>query len=173
MHKEIKTDRLLISLITKDDVQAVFHTLNHEKTANAISFLSWPMTIDQAETWCETSINGYKQKTDYMYLARKGGQPIGGIGLHPSQDTPHWAETGYWVDEKHQGKGYASEMLRGIIRLAFEDMDITQIYATTAIDNDPSANLLKKAGFIADGKKDVKLPDGSIRPSNKYTLTKR
>lgn len=168
----ITSSRLRFSIINMDDAQAVFETLNYENTALSISFLSWPMTIKQAQDWCLKAESGYKNKSEYIFIACLNSVPVGCIGIHLNTKEPDSAEIGYWVDKNHQGKGIASEMLASIINFAKKNLQLKALFATTNLHNDGSARVLEKVGFKFNEQVDVKTPNG-MRVSNKYSLRLR
>ncbi len=166
------TALLTYSIITANDVDDVFITMNNQQTAEAVSFLHWPMTRKQAENWCQKSAQGFQNKSDYMFLAHDNDTPAGYIGLHSQNDKPECAEIGYWVSETYKGQGLATEMAQGIVDFAFNDLGFEELFSTTAQDNPASEKVLTKAGFVESGTKDVPLPDGSMRSSRLFKLQK-
>lgn len=150
-------------------MKAVLSTLGYESTVGAISLFTWPLDEAQAMEWCKRAEKGLANGTEYIFLARKqsSGHPVGCIGLHINAKDKS-AEAGYWVDEAFQGRGYASEMLGAVLDYAFNRLDIKQITATTALDNEASAGLLQKHGFRFARYLDVECADGSQRPSRQY-----
>jgi len=161
----ITTPRLHLSIITMQDESAVFNTLNYQNTAEIVSMFTWPMTRAQSTWWRETAEAGQKSKNEYLFIARKNTVAAGCIGIHVDDDNLTRAEVGYWVDEKFQGQGIASEMLSGVLEFGFETLKLKEVYATTAKDNSASSHLLTKVGFKEDGTINVSLPDGATRPS--------
>ena len=164
----LETPRLHLSIITADDFDAVFHTLNDEHTCEIISFLQWPLTRDQVERWVAKAVTGGITGSEYLFIARHEDTPAGCVGLHLEGDNR--AEVGYWVSKDFQGQGIASEMLIAVASYGFEELQLDEIYATTAKDNPASDAVLMKNGFIPSGNIDVPLMDGSIRPSNLFVL---
>lgn len=163
----IQTHRLTLSFIQQDDLQDVFDTMNFKHTAQTISFMAWPMTMEQAQAWCDKSVLGAEKKTDYLYIARDNEQrPVGCIGLHSFKTDV--LEIGYWVSELHQGKGYASEMLTGVIDYAFRILNLQALYATVIPDNLKSLKLLQKNGFEITGKVDKPVAAAG-KVSERYT----
>ena len=45
------------------------------------------------------------------------------------------------------------EALQGLIKFTFNKLKMNRLEAGVAVENKPSANLLKKVGFIKEGKK--------------------
>lgn len=159
----IETERLKLSLIQQNDLDAVFETMNSKKTADIISFLNWPMTKQQAALWCDRSVKGFEKQTDFLFLARDKNNisPIGCICLLLSEDK-HEGEIGYWVTEKSQGLGFATEMLKAIVDLAFNTLCLKTVLATAAIENPESLRVLEKQGFRIIGFKDLPTAKGTI-----------
>lgn len=166
----IKTDRLKLSIITMDNLDAVYKTMNYKKTADMIHFFQWPMTHEQARKWCERSVAGYKNKTEYHFIASLKNQPVGCMGLLLDGDNPGSAEIGCWIDEELQKQGFASELLQAGIRYGSQELGIQNIHATAAVDNEASQNMLRKNGFQEQSEIDIPLADGSCRPSIKFML---
>ena len=71
---------------------------------------------------------------------------IGDIGVYvsPDQDT---AEFGITVTPSAQGKGYATEAIRGLIRLLFSTTPVVQVVACTDVRNAPCNSALRRAGM--------------------------
>lgn len=167
----LDTRRLHLSIITTDDFDDVYRTLNDQQTCEIISFLSWPLAKEQVESWCEKAIRGFERETEFLFIARQNGKAAGCIGLHLENDKQ--AEIGYWVSPDMRRQGIASEMLQAVTAYGFDTLDLKQIYATTALDNPPSSAVLIKGGFTRTGQKNVELPDGTFRPSNLFMLKNR
>lgn len=157
-----ETKRFIISLIQSEDLPFVFETMNSQKTAEIISFLQWPMTLSQAEKWCQKAISGHKAQTDFLFLVRdrKIASPVGCICLLKAIESDAM-EVGYWVTETWQGKGCATEMLKAMIEVAFEEFCVTKLIATAATGNPASLRVLEKQGFQIIGIKELPTAKGT------------
>lgn len=60
-------------------------------------------------------------------------------------------EIGYGVEAEYEGRGYATEALRGMCAWAFEQSGVTLVEAETAPDNAASQRVLEKCGFVPNG----------------------
>lgn len=70
--------------------------------------------------------------------------------MHPNCN--HWwgegaAELGYWIGEAYQGRGYATQACRALIKRAFAQLNINEIYASYKMENLASKRVLEKLGF--------------------------
>ena len=67
----------------------------------------------------------------------------------PPQDGT--AEIGYSVLPQFQGRGYATELVGGLVRWALQQPGVTRVVAETEWANPASVRVLTKAGFAASG----------------------
>jgi RimJ/RimL family protein N-acetyltransferase len=68
-------------------------------------------------------------------------------GYMPDNDI----EVGYFLKESAWGKGYATEVCSRLLKLAFEEMPLSEVVASYDIGNDASRNVLLKCGFVERG----------------------
>jgi RimJ/RimL family protein N-acetyltransferase len=61
------------------------------------------------------------------------------------------AELGYFIGGAWQRKGYASESIAGILRLAFEKLGFQRIFVRILPSNRESFSLARKLGFQEEG----------------------
>ena len=82
-------------------------------------------------------------------------QPLGLIDLYDFDALHHRAGVGLVIDESHRGKGLGKKALTLIEAMAFQRLQLHQLYAGVAEDNMASLSLFKAAGYIECGiKKD-------------------
>jgi len=58
---------------------------------------------------------------------------------------------GYWMGERFARQGYMSDAIRALIPFIFKTLGLHRIEAACLPSNDPSRNLLAKAGFRQEG----------------------
>jgi len=107
----------------------------------------------------------------------KTGEPIGQITVQPNgeyPDSPEMRDVGWFIAPKHQGKGYATEAAREVMRFMFEEVEIDQIITSAAIINTGSWKLMEKLGFKRIGEKQSTYLDdeGNILQSYCYACNK-
>lgn len=78
-------------------------------------------------------------------------QEIIGLGLLMRDGMD--IHVGYLLAEAHWGKGYATEMLVGLVE-ALRQMAPLNLHAGVSRDNPSSARVLEKAGFARDAEND-------------------
>ncbi len=58
---------------------------------------------------------------------------------------------GYWMGERHAGKGHMTEAVRGALRFAFSELALHRVEAACLPNNEPSRRLLERVGFQREG----------------------
>src|SRR3990167_3876743 len=89
------------------------------------------------------------QKSENLYMniiRNESNEMVGRINLFPIQMEPYNRafELGYRIGEAHQGKGYGSEAVKQLVKLAFDTYGIDYIQALTSPDNIASQIILIK-----------------------------
>ena len=91
----------------------------------------------------------------WYVLVRRGSHEAGpliaaGGFLGPPHETGE-VEIGYSVHQAWQGKGYATELVGGLVKYAFEDTRVQRIVAHTTRQNLASCRVLERLGFCDSG----------------------
>lgn len=73
------------------------------------------------------------------------GTVIGACELSLSSSSV--AEIGYVLARRYWGQGFATELARALLRLAFEELGVGRVDSTVAVGNTRSMQVLEKAGL--------------------------
>ncbi|SIS58584.1 GNAT family N-acetyltransferase [Chryseobacterium gambrini] len=150
MHLE--TERLLIRDLTLDDKQAVF---NYRSDAEANKFQSWiPKTLEDVEQFIQKNNKEFNQPESWyqVLITEKDTKAvIGDIGIHFFGSENLQAELGITLNKDFQGRGYASEALKGVINFLFSDLKKHRIMASIDPENIDSLKLMERIGFRKEG----------------------
>lgn len=58
---------------------------------------------------------------------------------------------GYWMGQRHAGKGHMTEAVRGALGFAFSELALHRVEAACLPHNEPSRRLLERVGFKREG----------------------
>lgn len=58
---------------------------------------------------------------------------------------------GYWMGQRHAGKGHMTEAVQGALHFAFTDLALHRVEAACVPNNEPSRRLLERVGFRREG----------------------
>jgi ribosomal-protein-alanine N-acetyltransferase len=84
----------------------------------------------------------------HIFAIEVDGEAVGGIGIHPQGDIQcKNAELGYWLAEPFWGQGIVTRAVRQMVDFAFENYDISRVFARPFETNIASQRVLEKAGF--------------------------
>jgi [ribosomal protein S5]-alanine N-acetyltransferase len=61
------------------------------------------------------------------------------------------ASIGYFVEQRHWNKGYATEMLRALVQFGFEELQLHRIYGNCDAENPATRRVLEKVGMRQEG----------------------
>jgi RimJ/RimL family protein N-acetyltransferase len=61
------------------------------------------------------------------------------------------AELSFWLAVDAWGRGYMSEAIGAVLRLAFRDLGLNRVYAYRMVRNPASGRVLARHGFRAEG----------------------
>lgn len=91
----------------------------------------------------------FDRDEDYVYgiFERGSGQVIGGTGLH-LRGGPRGREIGYWLRADRQGRGLMTEAVAALTKVAFEVDDVRWVEIRCQPDNDRSAAIPRRLGFM-------------------------
>ena len=142
----IRTTNLTLRHWKQSDAECLY---NLAKSPNIGPIAGWP-----PHESVEDSLNIIKTvfTRDECYAVIKGDTLIGCVELLIHPNGNHWwgegsAELGYWIGEDYQNQGYATEAAEALIKRAFDELDIKQIYASFKQENQASKRVLEKLGF--------------------------
>ncbi|MDB5072754.1 MAG: N-acetyltransferase [Candidatus Eremiobacteraeota bacterium] len=78
---------------------------------------------------------------------RSSGELIGDCGVRVLPDDPRQAEFGITVAPAYQGRGHASQALRALLTVLFDDLGKHRVYGSVDPRNAASIALMLRAGF--------------------------
>lgn len=88
----------------------------------------------------------------FLIFENAGGKMVGGITIgNIRHGVSQSAQIGYWMGERHSGKGFMQDAIATLIAHAFGRMRLHRIEAACIPGNARSIHVLEKAGFKREG----------------------
>jgi [ribosomal protein S5]-alanine N-acetyltransferase len=84
-------------------------------------------------------------------VAEPGGFVVGHAGFHGPPDADGMVEVAYSVDPAYRRRGYATAMLRELLRRAADEPEVRTVRATISPDNTASLATIAGFGFTPNG----------------------
>lgn len=113
-----------------------------------------------------------RQDLRYHMFDRRSGRVVGSTGLHRIRwEVPRF-EIGYWLRTSETGKGYASDSVRALTRVAFEQLGAKRVEIRCDDRNAASAAVAVRCGYGFDGvlRNHAVGTDGTLRDERIYSL---
>ena len=82
---------------------------------------------------------------------RKTGRLLGGSGLHRIDWARRIFEIGYWIRSPEEGKGYVTEAVQLLTRLAFGPLQANRVEVRMDPRNVRSCQVASRLGFVLEG----------------------
>jgi RimJ/RimL family protein N-acetyltransferase len=146
---ELRTERLVIRRFHADDAAAF---AAYRSDPDVARYQSWDgYTLADAERFTRemASLHPGDPGEWFQFAAADpvSGELLGDVALCVDVNDVERAELGFTFAPAHQGKGYATEAVRGVIAYAFDRLDVGTVSAITDARNDTSIALLERIGM--------------------------
>lgn len=120
---------------------------NHAIAVNLRDTFPYPYTIEDAITFLDLAVNGI---LGHVFGIYENNTFVGCCSLTQQRDVYRInAEIGYWIGEPYWGKRYATDAVRLLLKFAFEELKLLQVYAYIYEYNIGSMQVLKKKPLLS------------------------
>ena len=142
----IETERLLLRPFEEGDLDWLV-TLHGDP--DVLRYLYWgPRTRAQLSFKLErTAIEREGDALNLAAVVRETGEPVADMSLFWTSEQHDQGEVGYLVDPRQQGRGYATEAARALLRVGFEELSFHRIAARLDGRNTASAQVCERLGM--------------------------
>ena len=143
----LKTERLYLRKYTLNDVEKNYLYSQEESRKKGIPNEVYA-DIETSRENVEFILSCYeKGGFPYVYtvVLNDTDEYIGHVSL---SEFPEGIEIGYAICEKHQGKGYATEIVQAYVAWGKKELNLKKIWGFTYPENIASRKVLENAGFI-------------------------
>jgi RimJ/RimL family protein N-acetyltransferase len=174
----IETERLVIRCWDPEDApllkEAVDSSIEH-----LLLWMPWarfePQTLDEKLELARTFRGEFDLGMNFIYGVFEPDElrALGGSGLHPRGGDGS-LEIGYWIRADAVGRGFATEVCAVLTRVGFDHFGLERVDVTVDPENERSARIPRKLGFVLEGKLRRRLPPkeegGPLRDKLMFTL---
>jgi RimJ/RimL family protein N-acetyltransferase len=146
----IRTERLELRPFTPDDFEALHAMFGDASVARYLDH--GPLSRQEVRQLLEriSPLTGIDEERNGLRLAvelRASGEVIGDVSLWRTSAEHNQAEIGFVLHPQHQGRGYAVESMRELLRLGFEEAGFHRIVGRCDAENVASAALMERLGM--------------------------
>jgi ribosomal-protein-alanine N-acetyltransferase len=151
MKFKLLTNNLVLRQFSANDSEKIFHMSQEESLRKWIPnqvYKDLEETREAVHFLCQQYLKvPAPQITPYVLGIdlKLTGELIGHVGLSPMDS---FVEIGYAIEEKYQGKGYATEAIYAITDWAINKLKIEIILGIVDSENKGSCRVLEKCGYV-------------------------
>jgi ribosomal-protein-alanine N-acetyltransferase len=147
---DMNTERLLLRILTEDDIPFIHEIFSLEETNR---YVSNPPVKDMSEA--REIYEKYCKPKPYLFrigmILKESGKLIGTLGLYSIDMENRRATLGFDLLPEHWGHGYMTEACSALLDHAFTEMGLNRIQASAEPDNIRSIRVMERLGFTREG----------------------
>lgn len=154
MRAQMRTKRLLLRWLRQDDAAAIQAGCNNWNVVKMLARVPHPYPDGLAEQWIAGQAEERARGSGASYAIMLDGTFIGVVGLDRVTDGHGEGtnlELGYWLAERHWGKGFATEAGHAAVSIGFADFGVPHLTSGHFTENIASGKVLEKLGFAYTG----------------------
>ncbi|UFH45909.1 GNAT family N-acetyltransferase [Flavobacterium galactosidilyticum] len=168
----LETERLLLRRVNNNDCKEILSLRSNPET---MKYIPRPLLKNEEDALAhilmiETKIQN-NEGINWAITLKGNPKLIGVIGHYRIQLENYRAEIGYMILPEFNGLGIVTEAVKEVVKYGFEIMKLHSIEAVIDPDNEASACVLKKNGFVKEAHlKENEFHDGRFYDSVIYSL---
>lgn len=132
-----------------EDAEAFFRILTEGKFE--LYYATIPESIELEREWIKRRQYKRANNLEYNYSIIYEDSVIGGCNIKVFQDSPHIGEIGYFIDRKFFNRGIATEVVKKLEKIAFNDLKLIRLEIRMDPRNKASEKVAIKNNFIKEG----------------------
>lgn len=142
--------RLLLRPPVLDDAEALFDGIAGDSEVTRYLLWSPHPDVDETRRVITEHFNADGGERTWLLVLRDSGDIVGLISCRSR--VRHSVEIGYCLGRRWWGAGLMSEALGVLLGELAADPCVYRVWATCHVDNTRSAGLLRRAGFVLEGR---------------------
>ena len=143
----IVAQRLFLRPFSKEDAPVVAKLAGDDRVSRTTLNIPYPYSIEMGRDWISVHSKRWQDRDGAIFaiVSKITTEVLGTVSLVSIHGEE--AELGYWLGYEHWNKGYCSEAAQALVQYAFEQMEITRIFAEHLSSNPASGRVMKNLGM--------------------------
>ena len=141
MEKLFEYGKVIFSYPCKEQVDDMVEMMNCASIASMLFTRERKFTREMELDWIEANQDGY----NFSVYDCDSLEYVGNCGFNDIENNR--GEIGLTICEKMQGKHYAKDIIKGLMKYAFDELKLDEVYGIIFSDNIRSLNCTKQLGF--------------------------
>lgn len=155
---ELLSQRLILRLPTPDEAPAVLDFFDRNRAHLEPTSPLCPPTFYTEAYWRDKLVTNRgewelgKSARLFFYPLHERERVIGSVSLSEIvRGAFHASYMGYGIDKNHEGQGLMTEAVKRTVEFGFNDLNLHRIMANHLPENERSARVLARVGFVREG----------------------
>jgi len=166
----LKGNNIVLRALEPEDLDFLFETENNEDFWE-VSGTTAPFSKFVLKQYIANAGQSIYEALQQRFVIEVNKQAVGMIDLFDFNPDHHRAGIGILILPNFEGKGYAKEALKLIIKYSFNTLQLHQLYANITSDNTRSIQLFSTLSFTQIGcKKDWILSNSTYKDELLFQL---
>jgi ribosomal-protein-alanine N-acetyltransferase len=110
-----------------------------------------PESVASESEWINRRAYKRENNLEYNYSIIYKNKMVGGCNIRIFQDSPHIGELGYFIDKNFFNKGIASEAVKKLEKIAFNELGLIRLEIRMDPQNKASEKVAIKNNFQKEG----------------------
>lgn len=146
-------DDVELGLYTPKNAAEVFRTVmeNYNHLYLYSPWLDENYSLERAIAFAELCKKQTENKETLPVTIYYKGEYVGGSGFHAINWNYLSTEIGYWLAEKHMGKGIITRVCRTLLDYGFKELGLNRIALKSVPENTKSRSIAERLGFTFEG----------------------
>lgn len=146
----LETEHLIVRELELRDMDALFELYSYEGMTDYMEGLySYEEEYQYQKAYIENMYRFYGYGM-WLVFEKGSGKLVGRAGVEHREELEGELELGYAIGTPWQGKGYATEVCRGILAYVREELGFEELCSLVEPGNTVSEHLLKKLEFVLE-----------------------
>lgn len=147
---QLETERLILRDIVQSDASDLFEIFSCEAVTRHYDLYPY-RSVEEAEAIIDFFAESFESERGIRWgIGLKADDKLIGTCGYVSLRRFR-GEIGYEINPAYWRQGYASEAINAIVQFGFESLLLNRVEALVMTENNPSAALLEKNGFLEEG----------------------
>ncbi len=175
--EEITGDRILLRPWQRADAPALFEIIqeSRERLGAWMFWIEDHAELAHTEDFLSYSVTNWmtRRELGMAITDRYSGRILGSSGFHNINWGVPSLETGYWIRDGEEGKGYVTEAVRLQMELAFTALNVQRLAITCDPLNTRSRAIPDRLGFRLEGhmRNHMRTREGRLRDTLIFAMT--
>jgi ribosomal-protein-serine acetyltransferase len=153
MFDYVMGDELKMRIIEKRHAQEFYDLIdgNREHFGRWLTWIHGIEAVVDADGFIQRYLNKYADSNGILVGLWHMNTLVGAILIREIDHSVKCSEIGYFIDERCQGRGWATRMCQAMITYVFEELGMNKVLVQCTSGNDRSISLPKRLNFRHEG----------------------